>query len=49
LIEHDSTLLEQVDVAYELSSTGITVSRGGWYDWLESRDQLLLGAQRDAA
>lgn len=49
LVTHDSILLEQVDVVYELSSTGITVSRGGWYDWLESRDQLLLGAQRDAA
>lgn len=48
LVTHDPILLEKVNVVYELSSTGIAVSRGGWHDWLESRDRLILGAQRGA-
>ncbi|BBI69872.1 hypothetical protein PKHYL_40630 [Psychrobacter sp. KH172YL61] len=48
LVSHDPILLEQVQIVYELTSTGISISRGGWHDWLESQEQLLLGAQRSA-
>lgn len=49
LVTHDILLLEQVQVVYELNNIGITVSHGGWHDWLESQEQLLLGVQRDVA
>lgn len=49
LVTHDTILLEQVQIVYELTSTGLSVSHGGWHDWLQSQEQLLLGAQREAA
>lgn len=49
LVTHDTLLLEQVQVVYELNNIGISVSHGGWHDWLESQEQLLLGVQRDVA
>ncbi|MGP5274080.1 ABC-F family ATP-binding cassette domain-containing protein [Psychrobacter faecalis] len=48
LVSHDPILLERVQIVYELTSMGISISRGGWHDWLESQEQLLLGAQRSA-
>ncbi|MFP3353836.1 ABC transporter ATP-binding protein, partial [Pseudoalteromonas sp. SIMBA_153] len=41
LVSHDPILLEQVQIVYELTSMGISISRGGWHDWLESQEQLL--------
>ncbi len=49
LVTHDTILLEKVQIIYELTSTGLSVSHGGWHDWLQSQEQLLLGAQREAA
>lgn len=49
LVTHDTILLEKVKIVYELSSTGLSVSHGGWHDWLQSQEQLLLGAKREAA
>ncbi|WP_232508803.1 ATP-binding cassette domain-containing protein [Xenorhabdus nematophila] len=47
LVTHDTYLLEKVSSIYELNSIGIEHSQGGWQSWLESREQLRLGIQRE--
>ncbi|SFU66917.1 ATP-binding cassette domain-containing protein [Xenorhabdus koppenhoeferi] len=48
LVTHDTYLLEKVSSIYELNSIGIEHSQGGWQPWLESREQLRLGIQRES-
>ncbi|MDX7986589.1 ABC-F family ATP-binding cassette domain-containing protein [Xenorhabdus sp. 12] len=47
LVTHDTQLLQHVSVVYELSGLGLSRSTGGWETWLESREQLRLGIQRE--
>ncbi|MDE9436121.1 ATP-binding cassette domain-containing protein [Xenorhabdus bovienii] len=47
LVTHDTKLLQNVSVVYELSGLGLSRSMGGWETWLESKEQLQLGIQRD--
>ncbi|CBJ82584.1 putative ATPase component of ABC transporters with duplicated ATPase domains [Xenorhabdus bovienii str. Jollieti] len=47
LITHDPQLLQHVSVVYELSGLGLCRSTGGWETWLESKEQLRLGVQRE--
>lgn len=49
LVTHDRVLLDKVAVIYELSGLGLARSQGGWQTWLNSREQLRLGAERDVA
>ncbi len=46
IITHDLLLLKQSVVILELSSHGIHTYRGGWQDYLASKKQLVLGAER---
>ncbi|MBE8596395.1 ATP-binding cassette domain-containing protein [Xenorhabdus sp. BG5] len=47
LVTHDTQLLQPVSVVYELSGLGLSRSIGGWETWLESKEQLQLGIQRE--
>ncbi|CAM3748735.1 ATP-binding cassette domain-containing protein [Xenorhabdus thuongxuanensis] len=47
LVTHDIQLLQHVSVVYELSGLGLSRSIGGWETWLESKEQLRLGIQRE--
>ncbi|MDR0218947.1 MAG: ATP-binding cassette domain-containing protein [Enterobacteriaceae bacterium] len=47
LITHDIRLLQNVSVVYELNGLGLSRSHGGWEAWLESKEQLRLGVQRE--
>ncbi|OTA21816.1 hypothetical protein Xbed_00064 [Xenorhabdus beddingii] len=47
LVTHDSQLLQHVSIVYELSGLGLSRSIGGWDTWLESKEQLRLGVQRE--
>ncbi|BET97917.1 ATP-binding cassette domain-containing protein [Xenorhabdus taiwanensis] len=47
LVTHDTQLLQHVSVVYELSGLGLSRSIGGWETWLESKEQLQLGIQRE--
>ncbi|MEQ1974574.1 ATP-binding cassette domain-containing protein [Xenorhabdus sp. SGI240] len=47
LVTHDTQLLQHVSVVYELSGLGLSRSIGGWKTWLESKEQLRLGIQRE--
>ncbi|PHM56756.1 ATP-binding cassette domain-containing protein [Xenorhabdus sp. KK7.4] len=47
LVTHDPKLLQHVSVVYELNGLGLSRSMGGWETWLDSKEQLRLGIQRD--
>ncbi|PHM74380.1 ATP-binding cassette domain-containing protein [Xenorhabdus kozodoii] len=47
LVTHDTQLLQHVSVVYELNGLGLSRSIGGWETWLESKEQLRLGVQRE--
>jgi ATPase subunit of ABC transporter with duplicated ATPase domains len=47
IVSHDRGLLRKGETIYELDSLGLQQHRGGWDDYLSSREQLRLGAQRD--
>ncbi|CDG20345.1 putative ATPase component of ABC transporters with duplicated ATPase domains [Xenorhabdus poinarii G6] len=47
LVTHDTQLLQHASVVYELSGSGLSRSIGGWETWLESKEQLRLGIQRE--
>ncbi|OKP03049.1 ATP-binding cassette domain-containing protein [Xenorhabdus eapokensis] len=47
LVTHDTQLLQHVSVIYELNGLGLSRSIGGWETWLESKEQLRLGVQRE--
>ncbi|KMJ45413.1 ATPase [Xenorhabdus khoisanae] len=47
LVTHDTQLLQHVSIVYELGGLGLSRSIGGWGTWLESKEQLRLGIQRE--
>ncbi|AOM41075.1 ATP-binding cassette domain-containing protein [Xenorhabdus hominickii] len=47
LVTHDTQLLQHVSIVYELGGFGLSRSIGGWETWLESKEQLRLGIQRE--
>ncbi|PHM61598.1 ATP-binding cassette domain-containing protein [Xenorhabdus ishibashii] len=47
LVTHDTELLQYVSIIYELSGLGLSRSISGWETWLESKEQLRLGIQRE--
>jgi ATPase subunit of ABC transporter with duplicated ATPase domains len=47
IVSHDRGLLRKGETIYELDGLGLQQHRGGWDDYLSSREQLRLGAQRD--
>lgn len=47
VVSHDRGLLSRGETIYELDGFGLHPHRGGWEDYLSSREQLRLGAQRD--
>ncbi|CEE93650.1 putative ATPase component of ABC transporters with duplicated ATPase domains [Xenorhabdus nematophila str. Anatoliense] len=47
LVTHNTQLLQHTSIVYELSGLGLSRSIGGWETWLESKEQLRLGIQRE--
>ncbi|MEQ2026568.1 ATP-binding cassette domain-containing protein [Xenorhabdus szentirmaii] len=48
LVTHNTQLLQHTSIVYELNGLGLSRSIGGWATWLESKEQLRLGIQREA-